>query len=143
MVYYINYNGQTIGPMNLSQLGAYSPTPDTLISCNGGEWRPMYTYPDLMAAYGPAAAHSQQSAPGADATTKTICGICALLIGGLGLQYFLVGKVGGGIINILLAICTCGLWSIINLVQGILILTMSQQEWERKFVYSTSTFPVF
>lgn len=74
---------------------------------------------------------------------KLVCGILALLIGGFGIQYFLIGKTTAGIINILLSIVTCGLWTIVNFVQGIMILCMSEEEWRRKFVDSTSTFPVF
>lgn len=78
-----------------------------------------------------------------DDSKKTLCGILALLIGGLGLQYFLIGKTTGGIINICLSLVTCGLWGIINLIQGIMILCMSEAEWRTKFVDSPKTFPIF
>lgn len=74
---------------------------------------------------------------------KTVCGILAIVIGGLGLQYFLIGKTTAGILTILLSLVTCGIWSIITLVQGIMILCMSESEWRRKYVDSTSTFPLF
>lgn len=74
---------------------------------------------------------------------KTLCGVLAIVIGGLGLQYFLIGKTTAGIINIILAFATCGFWNIINLIQGIMILTMSESEWKEKFVDSPETFPVF
>ena len=74
---------------------------------------------------------------------KTLCGVLAIVIGGLGLQYFLIGKTTAGIINIILTFATCGIWSVINLIQGIMILTMSETEWREKFVDSTKTFPVF
>ncbi len=74
---------------------------------------------------------------------KTVCGILAIVVGWLGLQYFLIGKTTAGILNIVLSLVTCGLWGIINFVQGIVILTMSESEWRRKYVDSTSTFPLF
>ena len=74
---------------------------------------------------------------------KTVAGILAILLGGFGVHYFYLGKVGGGFICLLLSFVTCGIWSIVTLIQGILMLTMSQQEFDNKFVYSDSTFPLF
>lgn len=136
MQYYILYNGQTIGPMSKEQLAAYNVGKDTMVSCDGGEWRPLYTYPELMETIAGRYA-------GANDSTKMICGLCAVLIGWLGLQYFLIGKTTGGIINILISLATCGLWGIINLIQGIMRLCMSNEEWERKYVHSSSAFPIF
>lgn len=67
----------------------------------------------------------------------------AILVGGLGLQYFLIGKSTAGIITIALTLVTCGLWSVLMLVQGIMILCMSESEWRAKFVDSPKTFPLF
>lgn len=74
---------------------------------------------------------------------KLVCGILAILVGGLGLQYFLIGKSTAGIITIALTLVTCGLWSVLMLVQGIMILCMSESEWRAKFVDSPKTFPLF
>ncbi len=137
MEYYIQFNGQTIGPMTKEQIGAYGVTRDTPVSANGGDWKPLFTYPELMQY-----ASRYDNVSSGD-SRKLVCGILALLIGGFGIQYFLIGKTTAGIINILLSIVTCGLWTIVNFVQGIMILCMSEEEWRRKFVDSTSTFPVF
>lgn len=133
MIYHIVYNGQTIGPMSKEQMSAYAVDANTMVSCDGGEWRPLYTYPELM----------DLLRNRADSSTKTLCGIFAIVLGGIGLHYFLVGKTAGGIINIILSLVTCGLWCVIDFIQGIMILTMSDEEWRRKFVDSTSAFPVF
>lgn len=74
---------------------------------------------------------------------RVAAGICALLLGGLGVQYFVCGKIGAGFICILLTIITCGFWEIVSLIQGIVMLTMSDQDFDRKYVYSDSTFPLF
>lgn len=74
---------------------------------------------------------------------KTVAGILALLLGSFGAHYFYCGKVGGGFICLLLSLVTCGLWGIIPFIQGILILTMTQQQFDQKWVYNPSTFPVF
>lgn len=139
MEYYIQYNGQTIGPMTSRQVAAYNVDKNTLVSANGGNWKPLYTFPELMEE---CARHSSAK-PAEQDTMRIVCGVLAVLIGGFGLQYFLVGKTTGGIINILLTIVTCGTWSVVNLIQGIVILCMSDQAWREKYVDSTSTFPLF
>ena len=67
----------------------------------------------------------------------------AILLGGLGIQYFYLGKTGAGFLTIILTFCSCGIWQILTLVQGILMLTMSQEEFDRKYVYSNTTLPLF
>lgn len=141
-MYYIQYQGTSVGPMTAAQLASYPVTPDTLVYAEGGEWRPLYTYPELMelvSRRNTSPTHASQ----AEDSQRIVCGILALLIGWIGLQYFLVGKTTGGLINIALSLVTCGLWGVINFVQGILILCMSDAEWRRKFVDSPSVFPIF
>lgn len=142
MQYYLLINNQTVGPMNEHQLLAYNVNPNTPVSCNGGEWRPLYTYPELMSllndtgrSYGP-----QQEAKD---NKRIICGIMAILFGWLGIQYFICGKVGGGFLTILLTLVTCGIWEIITFIQGILMLCMSDQEFYAKYVDNDKTFPLF
>lgn len=140
MLYYIMYNGQVVGPMSKEQIFAYDVTPNSLVSTDGVNWGELFRFPELMDIY----THTRGAgAPGQPDSKKILCGVLAIVVGGLGLQYFLVGKTAGGVINILLSLVTCGLWPIVNVIQGIMILCMSDEEWRRKFVYSTSTFPVF
>lgn len=139
-MYYIQFNGQTVGPMSKEQLSAYPVTPQTMVSADGGDWRPLYSYPELMEVCN---RNGSEGIAASDDSKKTVCGVLAILIGGLGLQYFLIGKTTAGIINIVLSLCTCGLWGIVNLIQGIMILCMSESDWRRKFVDSESTFPIF
>lgn len=141
-MYYIQYQGTSVGPMTAAQLASYPVTPDTLVYAEGGEWRPLYTYPELMeivSRRNTSPTHASQ----AEDSQRIVCGVLALLIGWIGLQYFLIGKTTGGLINIALSLVTCGLWGVINFVQGILILCMSDAEWRRKFVDSPSVFPIF
>lgn len=48
-----------------------------------------------------------------------------------------------GIVTIILSIVTCGLWGTLMFVQGIIILTMSPEEFERKFLNPATSFPIF
>lgn len=74
---------------------------------------------------------------------KTVAGLFALLLGGLGIQYFYLGKITAGILSIVLSAFSCGIWTIVTLIQGILMLTMSDAEFEQKYVKTEKTFPLF
>jgi len=83
------------------------------------------------------------SPSGPEGKSRGVAGLLAILIGTLGVHYFYLGKVGGGILTIILSFVTCGLWGIIVLIQGILMLCMTNEEFERKYVTNSSTFPLF
>lgn len=80
---------------------------------------------------------------GPEGKSRGVAGLLAILLGGFGVHYFYLGKVGGGLLTILLCAVTCGIWSIIPLIQGILMLCMTNEEFERKYVTNPSTFPLF
>lgn len=82
--------------------------------------------------------------------SKTTAGILAILLGAFGAQYFYLGKIGAGFVFMLIiwgvTIITCGIGAVISvvpLIQGILMLTMSDEEFDRKYVYSNSFMPLF
>ena len=75
--------------------------------------------------------------------SRGVCALLAIFLGGLGVQYFYLGKTKAGILTILLTIVTCGLWEIITFVQGILMFVMDNRTFVRKYVVSQSTLPVF
>lgn len=81
--------------------------------------------------------------PGYDKDKKTIAGILALLLGGLGIHYFYLGKTTAGIITIALFLCTCGVWHALMLVQGIIMLIMSDEDFYAKYVNTDRSFPLF
>ncbi len=80
---------------------------------------------------------------GPEGKSRGVAALLAILLGGLGVHYFYLGKAGGGIVTILLNIITCGFWSIINLIQGILMFCMTNAEFERKYVQNPSFMPLF
>ena len=43
----------------------------------------------------------------------------------------------------MLTLVTCGLWSILTLIQGIMMMCMKHEEFERKYVTNPATFPLF
>lgn len=153
--WYILYNGQQVGPMSKENIKAYSPTRDTLVWTEGmANWQPLYTIPELMELInGMPFTHTPHPSPGVQppispvnsfsSKDKTAAGILAILLGGFGIQYFYLGKVGAGFITILLSLVTCGIWPVLMLIQGILMLTMTQQEFDQKYVYTNKVLPLF
>ena len=75
--------------------------------------------------------------------SRGVCALLAIFLGGLGVQYFYLGKTTGGILSILLTLVTCGIWEIVALVQGILMFVMDNRAFVKKYVVSQSKFPVF
>lgn len=126
--------------MTEDQILSYGINENTQVSKDNNSWQPLYTFPELMSKL--TQKRSMSRSRDAD-SKKTICGIMAIIFGGLGVQYYIMGKVGGGVVTLLLTMVTCGMWSILTLIQGILILSMSDEEFYRKYVASKSFMPLF
>ncbi len=60
---------------------------------------------------------------------KMIAGIVAIVIGSLGIHKFILGYTKEGIIQIIITFVTCGLGGIIPLIEGIIYLTKSDEEF--------------
>ena len=61
--------------------------------------------------------------PGWQPRQKIVAGILGILLNGLAIHTFYLGNTKKGIIQLLVAVFTCGLGGIWGLVEGILILT--------------------
>ena len=57
-----------------------------------------------------------------------------IILGGLGVHRFILGDVSGGIIRIVITLFTCGLGSVIGLVEGIIYLTKSDLDFYRIYM---------
>lgn len=75
---------------------------------------------------------SDNKPPGAD--KKIAAGICGILLGGLGIHKFILGYTKEGIIQIIITICTCGFGSLLGLIEGIIYLTKSDEDFSRIYV---------
>jgi TM2 domain-containing membrane protein YozV len=60
---------------------------------------------------------------------KIVAGILAILIGSLGVHKFVLGYTKEGILQIILTFGTCGVGSIVGLIEGIIYLTKSDDEF--------------
>jgi TM2 domain-containing membrane protein YozV len=66
---------------------------------------------------------------------KTTAGILGILLGSLGVHQFYLGSTVTGVIEIALTCVTCGVGSLLGLVEGILILVMDQNEFDQRYNY--------
>jgi len=68
------------------------------------------------------------------ADKKLTAGICGILVGGFGIHKFILGYTTEGIIQIVLTFITCGIGSVIGLVEGIIYLTKSDEDFVRTYI---------
>ncbi len=73
-----------------------------------------------------------------DASKKVSAGICAILLGALGIHKFILGYSTEGIIMLLVTLLTCGLggavMGVIGLVEGIVYLSKSDEEFISTYI---------
>lgn len=60
---------------------------------------------------------------------RVLAGVLAILIGNLGVHKFILGYTKEGIIQLILTFISCGILSIIPLIEGIIYLTKSDAEF--------------
>jgi len=74
----------------------------------------------------------------AGAEKKIAAGICGILLGALGVHKFILGYTKPGIIMLLVSVLTLGLaapiMGLIGLIEGIIYLTKSDEEFVRIYV---------
>ncbi|MGG6268578.1 TM2 domain-containing protein [Leptolyngbya sp. AN03gr2] len=69
-----------------------------------------------------------------DASKKVAAGICGILLGGFGVHKFILGYTTEGIIMLVAFFPTCGLTGILGLVEGIIYLTKSDDEFINTYI---------
>ncbi len=70
----------------------------------------------------------------AGADKKVLAGILGILLGGLGVHRFVLGDTKGGLIRIAISVVTCGAGSIIGLIEGIIYLTKSDEDFVQTYI---------
>lgn len=68
---------------------------------------------------------------------KTVAGILGILLGSLGVHHFYLGSNIAGVILLVVTVVTCGFGAVITglvaLVEGILLLVMSDEEFNARY----------
>lgn len=70
----------------------------------------------------------------AGAEKKVLCGVLGILLGALGVHRFVLGDTKGGILRIVITVVTCGIGSVIGLVEGIIYLTKSDEDFVQTYI---------
>jgi TM2 domain-containing membrane protein YozV len=148
----IGADGQQYGPVNAEQIRRWFAENrvrnETLIQAEGSqEWKPLSSFSELAddlknvpppISSLPPTSTSLQSAIAAKASSKLPAGICGIILGGLGVHKFILGYTGAGIIMLLVSILSCGIgypiMHVIGLIEGIIYLAKSDEEFVRTYV---------
>ena len=155
----IGADGQQYGPATIEQLRAWTAEnrvrADTLVQAEGSqEWKPLKSFPELAGEVKPplAGPPPQISAFSARASNKIAAGVCGILLGSLGIHKFILGYNSTGVImltitlgSFVLGFITCGIliplaWlasvamHVIGLIEGIIYLTKTDEEFVRVYV---------
>jgi len=84
---------------------------------------------------------------GPSGKSRGIAGLLALLLGPIGMHYFYCGKTSAGVVFLVITLLSCLILSplvaLVAIIQGVLFFTMTQEEFEQKWIYSNNNFPLF
>lgn len=64
---------------------------------------------------------------------KIVAGVLAIVLGYLGIHKFILGYTQEGIIQLIISIVTCGLGGVIGLIEGIIYLTKTDEEFYQTY----------
>jgi TM2 domain-containing membrane protein YozV len=148
----IGADGKQYGPITPEQLRQWiaegRAKGETLIQLEGQvEWKALNLFPEFeadlksksaMVASSPPATAVPPSTATARASNKLPAGICGILLGSLGVHKFILGYTGAGLIMLLVSVLSCGIAAgivaIVGLIEGIIYLTKSDEEFVRLYV---------
>lgn len=83
-------------------------------------------------------------AEGPTGKSRGVAALLAIFLGSIGIQYFYLGKTTPGIVFLIGGICSCGsITGLLSLIQGILMLCMSNYDFNYKYAQTQSSFPLF
>jgi TM2 domain-containing membrane protein YozV len=152
----IGADGQPYGPVSADQIRRWLTENRvnalTLLQSEGSpEWKPMGSFPEFAADLNavpppvsnvPPPIGALASTIATRASNKVPAGVCGILLGGLGVHKFILGYTGAGLIMLLVGLVggmlTCGvatgLVHLIGLIEGIIYLCKTDEEFVRVYV---------
>jgi TM2 domain-containing membrane protein YozV len=145
----IGADGQHYGPVTLQQMRQWIAEnrlrAESLVQAEGSlDWKPLAAFPELAAELktSPPLIAPLPAAPplisNPRASNKIPAGVCGIILGALGVHKFILGYTGAGIIMLLLTVLSCGtlypVMHIIGLIEGILYLAKTDEEFVRTYV---------
>lgn len=152
----IGADGQQYGPVGAEQIrhwiAEHRVNAQTLVEPEGGQdWKALGSFPEFAADLKPAPPAFPTAPPpcaplpgtvSSRASNKIAAGVCGILLGSLGVHKFILGYTGAGVIMLLLTlvggILTCGIAAgvmhLIGLIEGIIYLAKSDEDFVRTYV---------
>lgn len=138
----IGADGQQYGPIGAEQIRQWiaekRANAHTLAQSEGStEWKPLISFPEFASAF---QAAPPSTTPGSNprASNKIAAGIFGILLGGLGIHKFILGYTGAGLTMLLISILSCvifyPLMHLIGLIEGIIYLCKSDDDFVRTYV---------
>ena len=64
---------------------------------------------------------------------KITAGILGIALGGFGAHHFYLGSKTSAIIEIAITVLTCGIGALLGLVEGIMLLTMTDEQFNQRY----------
>ncbi len=138
----IGADGREYGPVTAEQMQQWirdgRANAQTRVQPEGStEWKALAEIPEFAGAPPPQVPPQVGTRPiGAD--KKLPAGICGILLGCLGVHKFILGYTREGVIMLLITLLTCGVGAsvvgIIGLIEGIIYLTKSDEEFVQTYV---------
>lgn len=65
---------------------------------------------------------------------KLMAGLLGILLGSFGAHRFVLGDTKGGLIRLAISVVTCGMGGVIGLIEGIIYITKSDEDFERIYI---------
>ena len=139
----IGADGQQYGPVSSDQLRRWMAEnrvrAETLVQAEGTvDWKPLSSFAEFADTCftPPPMTPPARSCPPPNprASNKIPAGICGVLLGGFGVHKFILGYTTEGIIQLVLGVISCGLTSIISIIEGIIYLTKSDEDFVRTYI---------
>jgi len=143
----IGADGQQYGPVGASQIRQWIAEnrvrADTLVQADGAtEWKPLSSFPEFAdvrfvppTIIPPVGSYP---VPNPRASNRIPAGICGVVLGGFGVHKFILGYTGVGVLMLLISVLSCGalypIMHLIGLVEGIVYLTKTDDEFVRLYV---------
>lgn len=141
----VGADGRQYGPAGAEEIRRWIAdkrvNAQTFVQVEGSlEWKPLGVFPEFSADLSavPPPVVSPPSAAAARASSKIAAGVCGILLGALGIHKFILGYTGAGLIMLLVTILSCGILAgimhLIGLIEGIIYLCKSDEEFVRVYV---------
>ena len=141
----IGADGRPYGPISAEEIQRWiadkRANAQTLVQMEGAqEWKPLISFSEFASELKsvPPPIAPPPSAVASRASNKIPAGICGILLGSLGIHKFILGYTGAGLVMLLATILTCGIavmvTHIIGLIEGIIYLCKSDEEFVRTYV---------